>query len=151
MASPQPDAPGALRIRRTVPAPPHKVFRAWTDPEALALWFAPSDQYRTTVPELDLTVGGRYRIEMRLGEKVFVVVGIYREIRPPEKVVFTWRWESEPDHGDAGETLVTVELQGRGSGTDVTLTHERFGNEKAREEHAQGWAGCLDGLQRFLS
>jgi len=151
MASPQKETPPALRITRTLPAPPQQVFKAWTNPEALKKWFAPTDQHRTSVPMLELKVGGRYRIEMRHDAKVFIVVGVYQEIRPPDRLVFTWRWESEPDHGEAGNTLVTLELKPRGSGTELTLTHERFVSEQKREEHAHGWAGCLNGLERFLS
>jgi uncharacterized protein YndB with AHSA1/START domain len=88
---------------------------------------------------------------MRHDDKVYIVVGVYQEIRPPDRLVFTWRWESEPEHGDAGDTLVTLELKPRGSGTELTLTHERFVDEQKREEHAHGWTGCLNGLERFLS
>ena len=150
MASPQEKIPPPLRITRTFPAPPQQVFQAWTDPEALTKWFAPTDQHRTSVPLMELEVGGRYRIEMRLDDKVYIVVGVYQEIRPPDRLVFTWRWESEPEHGDAGDTLVTLELKPHGSGTELTLTHERFVSEQKREEHAHGWTGCLNGLERFL-
>lgn len=141
-------APTTLRITRTIAAPREKVFRAWTDPEALARWFAPSDAYRTNVPELDLRPGGRYRVEMLLADKIHRVGGTYREIRPPEKLVFTWKWENEPAH--AGETLVTVELFDRGGSTELVLTHERFADEASRNEHDKGWAGCLERLERFV-
>ena len=142
----------ALQITRTFPAPREDVFRAWTDPQAIVKWFAPTDQYVTRVPAFDLREGGAYRIEMRLDDKVHTVAGVYREIRPPEKLVFTWRWESAPDEGDAGETIVTVVLLDLGKRTtELRLTHERFASDAARDEHEKGWTGCLDRLGNFVS
>jgi uncharacterized protein YndB with AHSA1/START domain len=148
MAIAPPQAPATLRITRTLPATRERVFRAWTDPQALARWLAPSDQFSTSVPEFDLRPGGRYRVEMRLADQTHVVGGAYREIRPPEKLVFTWRWENEPAH--TVETLVTVELFDRVGSTELVLTHERFADEASRDEHHKGWNGCLERLGHFL-
>ena len=78
MATATDKAPTQLRVTRTFAAPREKVFRAWTDPQALKTWFAPSDKFATRIPELDLRVGGRYRIEMQLEDKNNIVVGTYR-------------------------------------------------------------------------
>lgn len=136
-----------LRIARTLAAPREKVFRAWTDPQALARWFAPGDDFRTTVFELDPRPGGRYRIEMLEHGRPHRVAGAYVEVRPPEKLAFTWAWESEPEHG---ETLVTLEFFDRGGATELVLTQERFPTEASRNEHDKGWAGCLDRLAASL-
>ena len=78
---------------------------------------------------------------------VFYLSGTYREVRPPEKLVYTWRWEAEPEYG---ETLVTVEFHDRGGSTEIVLTHELFPTEKARGEHERGWSGCCDKLAKIL-
>jgi len=133
-----------LQIKRTFRAPRDKVFRAWTDRAELARWFAPSAEYSTVVPELDFRVGGRYRVEMHHKDgSVHSVSGTYQEIRPPEKVVFTWRWDGDaaPEH-----TVVTVEFQDLGNSTEVTLTHERLPSLEERDKHAHGWNGCMDQL-----
>jgi uncharacterized protein YndB with AHSA1/START domain len=81
-----------LKLNRVFQAPRERVFRAWTDAKELARWFAPSADYTTRVPELDLRVGGTYKVEMHhKGGNVHTVLGTYREIRPPERIVFTWR------------------------------------------------------------
>ena len=137
-----------FQMKRTFQAPRAKVFRAWTDRTELAQWFAPSAEYSTFVPELELRVGGRYRVEMHhKGGKVHGVSGTYQEIKPPEKVVFTWRWDGDaaPEH-----TVVTVEFQDLGNSTEVTLTHECLPNPEERGKHAHGWNGCLDQLAKFL-
>jgi uncharacterized protein YndB with AHSA1/START domain len=88
---------------------------------------------------------------MHLNGEVYTVTGVYREIRPPEKLVFTWRWETDPDRGDAGDSVVTLEFLDRGRATELRLTHERIASDAARAEHEKGWAGCLDRLQNFVS
>ncbi|MGH9367504.1 MAG: SRPBCC family protein [Thermoanaerobaculia bacterium] len=150
MATAPAQTPTTLRITRTYAAPREKVFRAWTEPQTLGKWFAPSDEYRTAVTELDVRPGGRYNIEMRHEGKVYSVRGIFRVVRPPEKLVFTWQWENEPDRGDAGDTLVTVDLFDRAGRTELVLTHERFPSETLRDEHEKGWTGCLGRLERLL-
>jgi len=137
-----------LQVKRTFRAPRAQVFRAWTDRAELARWFAPSAEYSTVVPELELRVGGRYRVEMHhKGGNVHTVFGTYQEIKPPEKVVFTWRWDGDTSGEDS---VVTIEFNDLGSSTEVTLTHERLPNPEERDKHAHGWNGCMDQLAGIL-
>lgn len=138
----------ALRLERRFAAPRQRVFRAWTDAAELTGWFAPSDQHTTKVIALDVRVGGRYRIEMHPPSgNVHIVVGTFREVRPPEKLVFTWAWEGK----DMGETLVTLEFRDRGGSTDLVLTHELFPTQELRDEHTKGWDGCLSRLAKLVA
>ena len=148
MVGPKPSREATLHLTRTFAAPREKVFRAWTDPEELKKWWGPPG-YGTPSAEVDLRVGGKYRLGMRkLPEgPVFYLAGTYREVRPPERLVYTWRWEAEPELGD---TLVTVEFHDRGGSTEIVLTHELFPTEKARQEHERGWSGGLDNLAKLL-
>ena len=138
----------SLTLKRHYPAPVEKVFRAWIDPEALKQWFGPSDEGKILVSETNPTVGGRYRIVMQMpsGEQ-HRVGGVYREIVPNEKLVFTWAWESTPER----ESLVTVQLKRADGGTDMTLTHEQFFDEAARDRHQHGWDGTMERLGRYVS
>lgn len=148
MAPTSQTAPVALRLTRQFAAPPDKVFKAWTQPETLKRWCAPGEM-TTPVAEVDLRVGGRYRIHMRGPDgTLHRVTGIYQEVDPPRRVVYTWAWEEKPEEG---ETLVTVEFRDRGGRTEVVLIHERFPNEAVRDSHASGWAGCLAKLGPVVS
>lgn len=133
-----------IQMSRTIKAPREAVFRAWTEPETLRLWFHPAPTYTTPVADVDLRPGGRYRIVMRAADGAdHAVSGTFREIQPPERLVFTWAWE---DAVDEPETVVTVELVERGESTEVVLTHQGFATLERREQHTHGWTGCLEQL-----
>ena len=136
-----------LRLRRTFAAPPERVFRAWTTPAEMKQWKAPGDM-TTPLAEVDLRPGGKYRIHMRAPDGAeHHLAGVYRVVEPPRKLVYTWRWENEPD---APETLVTVEFVARGGATDLVLTHELFPTDAARQKHEAGWSGCFVKLARVV-
>ncbi len=150
MAAPKPKSETSLQIKRTLAAPREKVFRAFTEPEALKQWWMPGEGFSVPSAEVDLRAGGAYRIGMKNPKgKLFYVVGEYLEVTPPEKLVYTWRWEGI-DEG-MGETLVSIELRDLSGGTELIVTHEQFPDEVARDNHNQGWNGCLDTMGKVLA
>ena len=143
MATTQQPAATTLRVARSFRAAPERVFHAWTAKEELDRWSAPGPVRAST--EVDLRVGGRYRIVMTDPQgKVFAVSGTYREVDPPRRLVYTWQWEDQPGFP---ETVVTVEFAARADGgTDVTLLHDGLPSDDSRAKHEHGWNGCLDNL-----
>ena len=139
-----------LKIRRTLNAPREVVFRAWTQPEQLRSWWGVRADYSTPIAEVDLRVGGKYRLGMQAPDRdePFVVGGVFREVNPPERLVYTWQMDSSDMK--LGETVVTVEFLDRGGETEVVLTHELFPNAEICEQHNQGWNSCFDRLPKFL-
>jgi uncharacterized protein YndB with AHSA1/START domain len=138
----------SLTLKRRNNAPPAKIFASWTDPEKLAQWFGPADIVAGSVSsELDVKVGGRFRVRFSTanGEQ-HEVGGVYREVTPDQRLVFTWAWRSTPER----ESLVTVALRPDGAATVLTLTHEQFFDEAARDGHERGWTGTLDRLERYF-
>ena len=140
-----PAASLSLTVRRTFAAPREAVFRAWTDPKELTRWWGPPG-YDSPSADVDLTVGGSYRLAMRKlpDGKPYYVHGVYREIKIPERLVFTWNWEGGPPFGS--NTIVTLEFYDTAGGTEMVLTHERFDSEMARDAHTKGWDGALQKL-----
>jgi len=138
----------SLSIVSKFKATPDKVWRAWTDPQAIKQWMAPSDAFSVLLAEADVRVGGRYHIVMKSPEgEEHDVSGTYREVVREKKLVYTWAWKSTPER----ESLVTVELRAAGSGTELTLKHEQFFDAEARDRHQHGWDGCIGRLQRLLA
>ncbi len=136
-----------LEVRRHYKTTVAKVYAACTDPEQMKFWMGPSDDFGESEVTLDVRVGGRYRIVMHAPDgETFRVGGVFREVVPNKKLVYTWAWESTPDK----ESLVTVELSAAGDGTELVLTHQRLADVEARDKHLHGWIGCLDRLGNFL-
>ncbi len=140
-----------LRMTCLIDAPRERVFEAWTNPDHLCDWHRPGEAYETSVAEVDLRVGGAYRIGMRHIEKraEHIATGVYREVTAPERLVYTWSWEGGR-MGDTGETVVTVEFHDRGAQTEVVLTHDLFASAEAKEAHRKGWTGCLGELGKVV-
>ncbi|MCH8350303.1 MAG: SRPBCC domain-containing protein [Chloroflexi bacterium] len=146
----------SLKVTKTIKASRERVFAAWTQPEMLHQWWGAHESFSAPIAEVDLKVGGKYRFGMLEPGKdaPYVSYGTYREVTPPEKLVFTWAFEKMPgDDADfvPAETLVTVEFIDKDGATEVVLTHERFPDDHMRDEHQAGWDGCLDGLERFFA
>lgn len=142
-------APLAIELRRSFRAPAERVFRAWTQPAALREWWCPPGWVARDV-EIDLRVGGVYRIAMSrgAGEAEVAVRGRFIEVRPPERLVFTWRWEGA--FAGHPESRVMVELQQQGDVTELVLRHENFADEAARQQHWSGWLAACGRLDRLL-
>ncbi len=66
---------------------------------------------------------------------------------PNEKLVFTWAWHTTPER----ESLVTITVRPDGAGSILTLLHEQFFDEAARDGHKRGWSGSLDKLEKLFS
>jgi uncharacterized protein YndB with AHSA1/START domain len=144
------NANDALVVRRTIDAPVDRVFAAWTTPEMLRRWWGPGD---FTCPEasVDLRPGGGYRLLMRMGNGMEMVVsGTYREVVAPTRLVYTWRWESGPPAGP-DESEVTVEFGDDGGRTQVVITHRAFPTGHETGAYHVGWKEGLEKLDRTLS
>lgn len=132
----------SLTLVRRIKAPPARVWDAWTKPELMALWFGPHHT-RVEVAETDLRLGGRFRVAVREdnGER-HEVTGLYAEIDPPARLVFSWNWVSTPER----VSRVTIVLRPVPEGTEITLTHDRFADAEAATRHRHGWTQTLDRL-----
>lgn len=147
--TPPDTGPLGLTMERTIRAPRARVWEAWTRAEELARWFAPVGVEIPGV-EVDLRVGGEWKVTMRDAEsgRVYVGFGTYREISPPERLVFTHAWfPQREDDPPPLATTVTVDLAEVDGGTRVALRHEGFAAAPAVDGHREGWVSCLDRLE----
>lgn len=137
----------ALTLRRHLKASPERIFRAWTIPEMMLRWWGIAGS-QTLVAETDLRVGGAFRVAFRSADgECHEVGGLFRRIVENRTLVFSWAWHTTPER----ESQVTIDLRPDGQGTILTLTHEMFADEKARDDHRDGWGMALDRLERAIS
>lgn len=128
----------SVQVVKQMAARPAKVYAAWTQPDLLAKWWGPKAE-----AEVDLRVGGRFRLAMTFGSEPMAAVGTYLEILPQQRLVFTFNWEGSPAEE---ETRVTVEFRPVAGGTEVVVTHDGFATQPLAENHKQGWNDCEDRL-----
>jgi uncharacterized protein YndB with AHSA1/START domain len=142
-----------VRLQRTIPAPPDRVYRAWLEPDLMRRWFAPAG-LEVTRAEVDERVGGHYRVWQASADGD---VGGFEcellELVPGERIVLRWRFVG-PDRldGPAYDSLLTVTLrEAPGGETELTLVHERLEALQLERpdvaDHVQrGWEMALDKL-----
>ncbi|TWO69896.1 SRPBCC domain-containing protein [Caenimonas sedimenti] len=136
-----------LRLTRVYPVPAEKVWRAWTDPQALSRWFGPADTESVTQAQLDVREGGTYSIRFRTADgEEHGVSGVYQAVEPQRKLVFSWAWQSTPER----VSRVTVLLRTVQGGTELDFRHDRFFNDEARVNHARGWTGTFAKLDAWI-
>jgi len=148
-----------LRVTRVIKAPRERVFAAWTTPEDIHQWFGPAT-CRVLSAQIDLRVGGEYRFRVNSpgcaeenavsnpAENIMEVCGVYREIKKPSRLVYTWSWEPKAEFGDS---IVTVDFIDKEGFTEVQLTHDKLPSVDSREKHGHGWNGCLDKLEVLMA
>jgi len=101
-----------------------------------------------SVAELDVRVGGRFRIVFGGAEgRDHECAGTYREVVPNEKLVFTWCW---PNSTPERVSLVTIVFRAAGGGTELDFRHEQFFDAAARDGHRRGWGESFAKLDAFL-
>ncbi|PWT73408.1 MAG: hypothetical protein C5B60_08205 [Chloroflexi bacterium] len=143
MIPPTPDIRTTLVLRRTFAADRPRVFRAWIEPEALQRWLKPNG-LNLRVQSLDARVDGSFHFDLENGTSI---IGTYLDLVPPEKLVFTWINQAQPEQG----TVVTVDFREQGSSTEVVLTHRNLRRPELRVRVERGWGLALDTLAEVLS
>ena len=140
-----------LTLTRRIKASRERVFAAFTTAEAIRQWFGPLPGGNAKVTH-DFRVGGAYRFEVVCSPdgSTAVAVGVYREITPPSRIAYTWKWEGDEDWADV-ESTVTFEFRAIGDETEVILTHTGFPSDESRGSHSQGWIGTLAKLESHLA
>ena len=136
---------------RIMDAPPELVFKAYTDPDLIPRWWGPR-RYATTVDKMDVRPGGVWRFVHRAadgGEYAFN--GVYREIVPPKRLVYTFNYEGAPGH-EAVETVTFEEAEG---GKTRMTDHLLFETREERDGMLnsgmeEGAAETIDRLAELL-
>ena len=110
-------------------------------------WYAPGEAQAAEV-ECEPVVGGRFKVVMKGPDgQTHTTSGTYSEVVPGQRLVHSWQWE-----GSDSRTQVTVEFKVVDDQvTELTVTHELFADNDARDAHGEGWESCLGKLEGALS
>ncbi len=138
-----------LSISRTFDAPMDLVYEVWTSAEHMKRWLGPKE-FTCTAMEMDFRIGGKWRaciVAEKYGENW--MGGVYREITPNERIVFSFAWEDGRDQPGV-EQLVTVTFREENGKTVQTFHQGPFLHEEARDGHVGGWNQVFDKELAYL-
>lgn len=135
-----------LKVSKNIDAPIERVFDAWLDPALLTRFILPAPGMPQPEVENNAREGGRFSIIMQVGDERIPHTGTYLVLRRPDRLVFSWESPYSTD-----DSRVTLEFSAIGeNSTRVELTHEKFLNEEARDNHEGGWRNILNELDSVL-
>ncbi len=139
-----------LLIVRDFDAPASLLFTLWSDINHFKNWMGP-EGFDCPEAEIDLRIGGKYRAMVRSkehGDNCFG--GEYREIDPPNRLVFTFKWDEGPS--SEMETLVTITFRENANGvTTMTFHQSPFINVERRDSHIGGWTSLFNKLAAYAA
>ncbi len=152
----RPPDDATIVIRRTLDAPRELVFKAFTDPKHLVQFWGPKG-FTNPSCDVELRVGGSFRVEMRAPDgATYPCSGIYREIVPPERIVYAGTGDDGNPCGGGlpPHSEVTVTFVAEGRKTRLTI-HTRLRSAADREAAIKGgfysgWSECVDRLEALL-
>lgn len=135
-----------LSVSRIIKAERARVFAAWTTPDAVRQWWGPPP-FTCPTADIDLRVGGAYRLaNLGADGETIWISGVFTRVEVPAALSYTWTLSTQSTE----PSLVHVSFLDHPEGTEVLIHHERFADPKVRDQHAEGWPGCLDKLCVFL-
>ena len=141
----------ALTIVREFDAPREVVFAALSQSDQIARWIGPRGYTATTVTYDDATRAWRSGIRNVADDTILYCHGVYHEIAPPERLVYTFAWEEDDAGASEFESMITVTLVDRGGRTEMTFYQTPFRSTESRDGHRGGWSEAFDCLDEFLT
>ena len=137
-----------IRIVRDFDAPPDRVYRAWTDPELVVQWMGPNST-EMKIDSWEAETGGKYRYTMlQDGEEVAAFFGSFHEVRPNERLVWTFTWEGMPD-GVSLETMTFTDLGERPDPGDLAVGRGLASRVATRSCPAAWRSACIEGYAKL--
>lgn len=135
----------SLVVKRVISSDKASIFEALTNEDMMNKWFFAGPDGWSAKVSSKAEVGESYRIDMIGENDTYTHTGVFKEVVPNEKIVFTWNSQAVED------TLVTITLKETSEGTEVKLVHEFMPNEEQVKNHTQGWTVILERLEHTVT
>ena len=135
-----------VEIKRMFPCSKRTLFDAWSKPSVMAIWFfAAQNRLKNSTVTNSFTVGGKYALTMHMPNSDVHMHGEYKVINRYNEICFSWNSHI------ANESLVELSFKELSANrSELTLRHSQFPSQESRDQHGQGWVGCLDSLAVYL-
>jgi uncharacterized protein YndB with AHSA1/START domain len=137
----------SVRISWSFSQPPTKLWQAWTDPSIAKLWFGSDPNGKVLDAKFDVQVNGAFSVTFANSDgSEFTCLGIYKEIDPPNRLVFTWGWAEQPEVDE----LVTLQFRPVEGGTSMLFEQSNIDPKTGLHNYDVGWRRTFQKLEKAL-
>ncbi|GEO11304.1 SRPBCC family protein [Segetibacter aerophilus] len=136
-----------IEVSKQFSVPVEKLYQAWNDPQQLKQWWKPMGKDLKDVTN-DLKEGGEVRYTFE--DESLVIAGKYEEVKPNERLAYTWDWQFPNDAAKNAAYKLTIEFASKGSGSEIRVTQEDAQSEENLHPNENGWEKGLSDLESFL-
>ncbi len=129
------------------------LYDAWINSDKLKQWWQPAGNKLVNI-ENDVREGGaiKYEFAGRDNQKTIVITGQYKEVKPAEKLVYSWDWQmTGSDNLSNNHFELTIEFSGEGNGSRIAVTQTNEDENESVQPREKGWEEELESLNKFLS
>lgn len=142
-----------IEVSKDFEAPVEQLYKAWIEEEALKAWWHPMNNDLVAVTN-ELEEGGaiKYVFQNKDGQHAFTINGVYKEVQPVQKLVYTWNWEVASDNIGSSNYLLHISFEDAGNGrSKLQIVQDDFKEDEAVQPHQQGWEEALNSLEQHLN
>ena len=141
-----------LRVERLIDASPEEVFDAYTDPEAMKVWFTILNEGMIVENEIDLRVGGTWVSAWGFSpDEMFRETQVFEVVDRPHRLV-SKSSGSSPDGSSIDDTIVEITFEEEGGKTLMKVIHSGLPDEANRDFFANvAWQGFFDRFQAYFA
>jgi uncharacterized protein YndB with AHSA1/START domain len=142
-----PESSHSVQISWNFSHPPNKVWRAWTDPSIAKLWFGSDPAGKVLNANFDVQIKGAFSVTFANSDGAeFTCQGVYKEIDPPSRLVFTWGWASQPEVAE----LISLQFTPTEAGTFMLFEQSNIDLKTTLHNYEEGWRSTFRKLEKAL-
>ena len=142
-----------IHAKKEFTANVNNLYDAWVNPDKLKEWWQPAGNKLVHVLN-EVQEGGaiKYEFANESGEKTIVITGEYKEVKPAEKLVYSWDWHMPDSDNYANNHFeLTIEFSSEGAGSLIQVMQANEDVEESIQPTKRGWEDELESLNKFLS
>ncbi|RYY07928.1 MAG: SRPBCC domain-containing protein [Sphingobacteriaceae bacterium] len=140
-----------IALEHDFSVPAERLYEAWIKEDDLKNWWHPSENKLVNVAQT-VEEGGdiRYEFEGQNGKSSLIITGKYKEVKPNEKLVYSWNWDVSAEGVEKSNHELIIEFVANGDQSKIKVAQDNFENDESITPHKEGWVKALAALDEYL-